>query len=749
MARLTIPLDASGIEGFDPKQTVKVLLTSGGAPLASQAVTFDKKGQAQVAFDVDTARTGLRVVVGPPDATDEELTGLQSIGLDLPRRRFFGKDDLTIPAIRITPYYWFWWLRWCRTFTIHGRVLCPDGSPVPGAVVCAYDVDAWWWWWSKQQVGCATTDATGSFTLTFRWCCGWWPWWWWRLRRWYVEPKLAELIVGALQRDPRVPRIPLPDPAPDLSLFDRLLGEPSLPRSLGRAALAVQPRQFAGAGNVAGVRTPTLTRVTERASIRSRAAVAPVEPTMLESLRERLVSKLPAIPALDAVRLWPWFPWQPWWDCTPDIVFRATQTCGGVEHVIVNEGWFSARWNIPQVSNVTLTATDDACCVPINDCVEGECLALAKVCSVDSDQVGGNPGADPTPVGYAFPNVISNGGDAPFAGQVNFRGTAQCMSDIDYYEIEFSDDGGATWQLVPAPALGSFAREYWDFALGTDVDVPFSAQVPIDGHHVYETVEHYEATHTPADWGASKVWLGTNIDMVFPWLTSPTFADGTYTLRVVGYDEAGGVLSNPRVLKVCDSANDAQITVTTDNQSTFPAPGPVGNPCGPGTTHSCTNEPETDILDARIVHSGGGSTVIGPCGEVRIAAGDMLEVDFVAHDAQGHLAWYSLIATYGENLARDLIALGGTLTPLPGGAPPVPAAAQVGPDYATARSFPQNAAAPTWTGGAIRLTISAAVAFPESCCYQLELRAYKRTIVDCWAGNAHRNLSERSFQVSV
>ena len=54
--------------------------------------------------------------------------------------------------------------------------------------------------------------------------------------------------------------------------------------------------------------------------------------------------------------------------------------------------------------------------------------------------------------------------------------------------------------------------------------------------------------------------------MVVPWLTSPTFADGTYTLRVVGYDEAGGVLSNPRVLKVCDSANDAEIIVTTDTQ---------------------------------------------------------------------------------------------------------------------------------------------------------------------------------------
>ena len=86
---------------------------------------------------------------------------------------------------------------------------------------------------------------------------------------------------------------------------------------------------------------------------------------------------------------------------------------------------------------------------------------------------------------------------------------------------------------------------------------------------------------------------------------------------------------------------------------------------------------------------------------------------------------------------------------MPGGAPPVPSAAQVGPDYATARTLPQTAVAPTWTGGAIRLSISATIAFPESCCYQLELRAFKRTIVNCQANNAHRNLSERSFQVTV
>lgn len=732
MASITVPLDASGIPDLDPKQAVKVLLVSRGKPLSSQSVRFDKQPKAEVTFDVDEKANSLRVIVGPQDATDEELIGLQTIGVDVPLRRFQGKDRLLLPAIRITPYYWFWWLRWCRTFVIRGRVLCPDGSPVPGAVVCAYDVDAWWWWWSQQQVGCATTDATGSFTITFRWCCGWWPWWWWRLRRWYVEPVLAGHILRELQRHPRFPRPPTPGPIPDLGLFENLLGA---------AAQEVATRAPAMAGIAGGNAA--------RSIAGARQPVASVDPGRLDELREQLVQVLPEVPALQCLRLWPWWPWHPWWDCTPDIIFRATQNCRGANHVIVDEGWFAARWNIPQVLDVTLTATNEACCIPVNDCIEGECLALAKVCSVDADEVGGNPGADPTPVGYAFPNAIANGGDAPFAEVVNIRGTAQCISGVDYYEIELSADGGVTWAVVPPPALGTFIREYWDFVLGTDVNVPFSAQVPIDGRNVYETVAHYEATHTPGDWGGTKVWLGTNIDMVFPWVTNPTFGDGTYSLRVVGYDEAGGALQNRRVLNVCETQAAATIAVTIDNQSLFPAPGPADNPCGPGTTHTCTNEPETDILDARILKAGGEAVTVGPCGDVAIGSGDMLEVDFVAYDAQGHLAWYSLIATYGENLARNLIALGGVLTPLPGGAPPVPPAAQVGPDYASARTLPQTAVAPSWAGGAIRLSIPATVAFPESCCYQLELRAYKRTIVNCLANNAHRNLSERSFQVTV
>jgi len=727
-ARITVPLDASSIEDLDPKQPVKVLVADGEKPLASHTTTLGKDRRAEVTLSFEGPPRRVRVLVGPADASDADLIGLQTIATDVPLRHWRGKDAVAVAPIRITPYYWFWWLRWCRTFTIRGRLLCPDGQPVPGATVCAYDVDAWWWWWSLQSVGCAVTDAHGAFTITFRWCCGWWPWWWWRLRAWQLEPVLAGEILKLLQRDPRVPRPPLPDPRPDLEIFRPLLGGPDDPPPVRH--VAAPPASRAAKTAAAGV-----------------GAAARFDVAALDRIREGLAARLPPMPRLEALRLWPWWPWHPWWDCTPDIIFRATQPCRGAVNTIVAETWFDARWNIPQVLDVTLVANDLACCRPdVPPCQEGECLAITDVCSFDVDDVGGNPGAPAAPVGYGNPGLIAETGDAPFAEGVAIRGTIDCLSGVDYYEIEWRPEGGGAWLPMPPAALGTFVREYFDFATLSDVDVPFSAAVPISGHHVYETIEHYEATHTPADWGATKVWLATNYDYLVWWLTNGTFGDGTYRLRIVGWDEAGGALQNPRVLPICGTQSPAEVVVTIDNQATYPAPGPVDNPCGPGTSHACTDEPMTDILSVEILHAGGGSSPLGPCGNVTLQPNDVLRVDFAAYDAQGHLAWYDLRATYGENLANPLLGLpGATLAPLGGG--PVPAALQVGPTYTQARLA--GAPAPVWAGGAIRLEVPAAAAFPESCCYQLELRAYKRTVVNCIQNFAHRNLSERSFQVAV
>jgi hypothetical protein len=151
-------------------------------------------------------------------------------------------------------------------------------------------------------------------------------------------------------------------------------------------------------------------------------------------------------------------------------------------------------------------------------------------------------------------------------------------------------------------------------------------------------------------------------------------------------------------------------------------------------------EPDTDIVNVTI-----GGQVVGPCTNVQAAPGSPLVIDFYAYDPDRHLAQYSLIATYGENRFRDLISLADSITPL--GGLGVPIAAQVGPDYAAA--LIDGATSPSWAGGGMRLTINdSSLAFPEPCCYQLELRASKRTIVGC-TGGPHANLSEYSFGVNA
>jgi hypothetical protein len=137
----------------------------------------------------------------------------------------------------------------------------------------------------------------------------------------------------------------------------------------------------------------------------------------------------------------------------------------------------------------------------------------------------------------------------------------------------------------------------------------------------------------------------------------------------------------------------------------------------------------------------------GPCSNVDATDGGVLEVDFVAYDVDEHLAYYSLIATYGKNLAVNLLtAAGATLSPVALGA--TPAADFVGPNYGAAQA--QGAASPHWRAGGLRLTIpDLRNAFPETCCYQLELRVYKRTIVSCDSNFTPWKLSYYSLTVVV
>ena len=735
--QLTVPLDASGIKDFKPDHHVRIAAYDRSGAVASAAVAqLDDKGKGQATLHFAEKPGGVRVVVGPGNATDEELKNLQTISVNVPPGRW--KDNaVQLSPISISPYYWWWWTWWCRDYTITGRVVCADGSPVPGATVCAYDVDWFWWWISESQVGCAVTDANGAFQISFRRCCGWFWWWWWEQRVWRVDSILADRIVPLLQKVPGIRRIPLPDPAPDLKVFESLLSQGAGPsRSLALAA-------------------PQRGRQVTNASI---------NPGALESLRSQLLSKLPYSQELERLCVWPWCPWWPWWDCDADIIFRATQNCNGQNRVIIDETILQTRFDIPNQLNVTLVANDQACCLAQpcqdSDCPPGNCILPIDICDTTSASVGGNPGANPAPatIGFENPGLAAPGNpyaDRPFSEGVLLATNFGDAFDGDYYEFEWSTSAAGPWSAMPLAADGAFSRTYWDAMLNPH-NVPFNP-TPInspDGmRNVFESRQHYEANNSIGiGWDEC---IGCNYPTLMWWQTLNTFANGTYYLRLKAWTRHGyvGDLSNKRIVPFCgDNPKDNYVVIAIDNRPPVgPGAGhPLDHPCGSGTVHVCTTQPDCNIFSVKIA----GQTV-GPCANITAKDSDPVEIDFMVHDPDGMLAFYSLSCNFGLDATEDLIDVNGVHI---GSIAPGPAAsfatswigpaAQVGPDYGTA--LLQGATAPDWEGGTITLTTTVGALFPETCCYQLQLWVFKRNIVNCYYGidsNGYYNLTELSFTV--
>jgi len=694
---LEVPLDASQIEdGGAAGERLKVVVRDGDGTLASQTVKLSTQGKGLAKFDFRARPAGLTVYVGPADAEDEELTGLQTLKVDVTDRLWVGRRRLELAPMVIHPYYWHWWLHWCRTFVVRGRIVCPDGSPVPAAEVSAYDVDWFWWWCNRQFVGSAVTDLDGNFELSFRWCCGWWPWWWWHRRLWEIDPLLLKKIKPVLERYPEL-EFDRVGHQPSLRVFSKILDRPDL-----ELAKPLNGRNLAA----------------------------------LETMREGLIERLPRIPELAELRVWPWWPWRPWWDCTPDLIFKVTQDCGEGEIVILEEGFADTRWNVPNPMSVNLTVSDDACCaeIPVGG---GHCLTFTNICSIPIDDVGGNTAAPPTLIdGYAI-------GDRPFAGRVNLRKHAEDMTGVDYYELEVDDGSGAGWQPLPPGGVMNFRRRWlrWNSATMTFErgSVPFNFDFK-DGHLVVESREHFEIHGPFSDWvpgpGASRVWT-SNAFLVAP-LDSTKFADDTFTFRVRGYqmDASGHLILPGEVLKICGTTIENWVMVTFDNRLRNDPAHPAGHPCGPGTIHLCTTEPDTDFVQVIV-----NGSVVDPCGVVDATTGT-LEIVFDATDPDNHLHAFSLRAHWGENLAHNLLSLPSASLSKEG------TTLFLGPNYTAARA--DGAPRPHWGGGRYRLTVDMAEAFPEPCCYLLRLRAWKRTIVGCQHDDYdHSNRSEYTLGVGV
>lgn len=741
---LEVPIDVSHVEDREPGAEVRVTAVAASGGLVSGTTTIGANGKGTVKLAFPDRPKGVRLYIGPGTVGAEELPKLQSLEVQVPARLLVRGNRASFEPVVVKPSIWHAWRLWCRKFKISGFITCPDGRPVPGAEVTAFDVDWWWWWLSKQPIRTATTDENGYYEMEFIWCCGYRPWWWWQSRHWRLEPGLIDRITPILRLHPDLPDPPRPTPTPDPAVFERLLANS---QELGR-----EP-------------DPGIMPDRRLSTLRLGPSAAVFDPTRMVGLREPLLRRLPEVEELTRLRVWPWFPWRGWSDCAPDLIFRVTQDCGDEDaRVLINENFLSTRWNVGTETTANLVAVD-ACCIDDTPQPEGDCLNLESVCNVPVSNIGGNPtAAVAAPEGYVSPTA----GDRPFGGGLTIRGDFGTAANADYYELEWFDPtapGGGAWKELPAGSLLGFNRLFHGPTLPDPPGGPVATHVakfPVEvvgGRRVIKSRHRFQTENNAATWEVlglgSRWWTGNTKNLLARWATDGIFADGTYRLQVVSWQlTAPDTLGNRQVLGLCGAANlqdPNELVLRIDNRI-ITDPTAHGDNCGAGTVHVCTDEPETRVLFAEIVDQlGNHKSPLPACSDVQIAPNDRLRVRFRASDADGHLSHYHLQATYGDNDKSVLINGGpvgtATLAPVVPGTP-------VGPTYAKARlpvavDPQQGAASPIWHGGDYIVEADAQTIFPKTCCYQLELRAYKRTIVNCDGNYPHRNLSERSFMIRV
>jgi hypothetical protein len=328
------------------------------------------------------------------------------------------------------------------------------------------------------------------------------------------------------------------------------------------------------------------------------------------------------------------------------------------------------------------------------------------------------------------------------------------MLNVDYYEIEMDDGSG--WGPLPAAAAVDFHRRWMELGSFATGDEPFKWDFKTDlsavNHLVVESREHFEANGPYSDWwpsgpGADRIWL-INEFLVVP-IDSGALNDGTYRFRVVGWEiDAGGNLTNRRVLPICTTDQENELVLTFDNQIVDSAGHPSDHNCGSGV-HHCTLEPDTHIMAVRV-----NGVNLDPCATIDTREGT-LEIDFLASDVDGHLGGYALSAHWGLNNAHSLLNRpGASVTPLGAGMFTGWQPGQNRGVYGVALG-PGMATAPQWDGGVYRLTVPLNEAFPDPCCYLLRLRAWKRTVVGYKAnirflcGHVHDNYTEYTIGIGV
>lgn len=371
--------------------------------------------------------------------------------------------------------------------------------PVPFATVHVEDTDCnflfyapsgygYVWLWpflcSREEIATVVTDECGYF-------CVWIPRWDIdRLLRWRLEriclptiepPRLIDIFADLLpDPGPIIRKPPLPDPPPDFRRFElRREVEARVGPAIAQQLALAAPSQTFGAFR--GGLDELLTQPAPKSAL-------PMPPLPDEKEFGRMIEgdknfeRLEFRPPLGPFRIC--FDvivpeWQTILDI-PDVTFRVTQTQGGSDVTIYDEGYFDVRWNDTSIPDLTLEAWSNAQAAVICDGPEIACTNVPAILNVaqmpleagyHDDTIG-----DPT-FGYGLrvnqhsadginplaPGSMAGVAHAPYADRLDLFGCFH-IPGATHYRVMASFEGGpaqpilagsfVVWRSTPAgPAL--------------------------------------------------------------------------------------------------------------------------------------------------------------------------------------------------------------------------------------------------------------------------------------------------------
>ena len=211
--------------------------------------------------------------------------------------------------------------------------------------------------------------------------------------------------------------------------------------------------------------------------------------------------------------------------------------------------------------------------------------------------------------------------DVPFGRTLDLFGWFGQLTNVDYYQVRYSTDGGSTWEYVstnlPNKWYDTSALSSYDWKWVSQSMGPFS-----DGglNNLYVVPHFFDPD--PADGVPAGSYPWTYLDRIARF-SSTLVPDGTCLITIDAYEWSGSALIPATSVTV--DPNYGEIKLRIDNTA------PVV---------------QIDSLELNGME-------LAPCAMLtfRTSASDWIGVEITAWDANGHLSSYSLSAQYGHSQA--------------------------------------------------------------------------------------------------